>query len=104
MKQDLAIPTDTPEAVKNFIMIWKSRKYDDIPSLTIGQLLELLLATSNSFHTNYSDGRFFNNILVQNEAIVAWDGDELIDTLWYEVVENIQTILVRSRTFNENVY
>lgn len=91
---------DTPSNVQGFITNWKIRKGypQESPLPTLGQCLELLLAVSYTYYHDYSDGRFFNNILVLDEAILAWDGDELIDTLYYEIVRILKRRF--ARTFN----
>lgn len=86
MKQvlDLTKEDITPKELE-FIMVWKRRKFhNDLPTLTIGETIELLIATTYNLHKDHSDSRFFNNILSNNESAIAWDGDQLIDILFYE--------------------
>lgn len=91
MKQSVSLPHDTPPYIQEFILVWKKRKgYQENPSLSLGEAIELIIATSNNLHNEDSDGRFFNHSLQNNESLIAWDGEELIDTLLYEVIENIK--------------
>ena len=81
MKQYIDFSTDpVPDNIYSFIMTWKDKKsYSSEPTLSIGEAIELLVALSYGFHMEYSDGRFFNKILVNDESTIAWDGEELID-------------------------
>ena len=75
----------------DFILTWKKRKYhEDLPILTLGHCIELLIATTYNLHKESSDSRFFNNIISNNESVIAWDGNELIDILFYEVRQAIK--------------
>ena len=94
---------ETPPLTKQFIEIWKQRKNHDNQLLTLGQVIELLLATSFTFYKEDSDPRFFNNLLTNEESLVAWDGNELIDILYYECCQNIKKRLGKGRTFNSEV-
>jgi len=91
MKQLVILPYDTPHLVTRFIAQWKQIKgYPSPQTLTIGEIIELLIATSSHLHHEESDGRFFNNIMINNESVISWDGDELIDILLYEAIESIK--------------
>ncbi len=91
MKQVAIVPIDIPYHIRLFVRLWKQKKHYDLSNnLTIGQLLELIIATSTNLHKEDSDGRFFNHILKNDESLVAWDGDELADTLLYQALENIK--------------
>jgi len=105
MKQTINLTqwNETPSKIQDFIAQWKINKGypNEVPLPTLGQCIELLIAVSYTYYHDYSDGRFLNNILLLNEAAIAWDGDELIDTLYFEIV----AILKRrfARTFNSPV-
>lgn len=77
-----------------FLLIHIKRKYHtDMPVLTIGMCIELLIGLTYNFHTDYSDGRFFNNILTNQESLIAWEGKELIDILFYEIRKSLKRLL-----------
>lgn len=105
MLQEISLSDiDTPLPVYRFILLWKKRKhYSQTPTLTLGEVVELLIGTSYTFHKDFSDGRFFNNILIGQESVLAWDGDELIHTLYYELVQVIKKRIYASRTFNDSL-
>jgi hypothetical protein len=93
---------ETPPRVQAFIISWKKRKgyAHESPLLTLGQAIELSIAFGYRFHQDFSDGRFFNNILINEECVIAWDGDELLDTLYYAIVQDIKKRMAHS-TFND---
>ncbi len=105
MKQQIRYHSqEVPQNVAEFISIWKRRKkYSPEPSLTLGECIELLIATTYNFHKEESDGRFFNNALTNNESSILWDGEELIDILFYELIETIKHRLARNGTFTQEV-
>lgn len=85
---------------KEFLFIWKKRKYnDENPYLTIGECLELLVALTSNLKFDMSDGRFFNNMLINTESIVGWEGKELIDILFYELKLALRRKLATSYVF-----
>jgi hypothetical protein len=89
MKQTIDLTKEPlPEKEKEFILIWKRRRnYGESMELSIGECIELLIGASYNFHRDFADSRFFNNILINHESTIAWDGepDELIDNLFYEL-------------------
>ena len=89
-----------------FIKIWRKHKnYPDNPYLDVGDVLELLFATSHTLEREGSDGRFFNFCLHNEESVVSWDGDDTgpLDTWLYQVKQNINKLLARGRTFNDEI-
>ncbi len=105
MKQKIILTDqEQPAYVSKFINLWKTKKkYPLDEEVNVGQVIELLIATSYNLHKDNSDSRFFNNILVNAESVIAWDGEELIDMLFYEVIQNIKRLISHSRTFNEDI-
>jgi hypothetical protein len=89
MKQTIDLTKEPlTDKERQLILIWKKRKhYTEEPTLSLGEVIEYLIGISYTFHHDFGDGRFFNNILINNESVIAWDGepDELIDVLFYEV-------------------
>lgn len=101
MKQYIELTTsNTPAPVKEFIHIWKyKKKYPQDSKLSIGECIELLIATTFNLRYENSDGRFFNKILSNSESVIAWEGEELIDILFFDVKRAILQRLSRSGTF-----
>jgi hypothetical protein len=100
MKQVVILSSDLPQTIKDFILLWKQTKgYSNPDSLDVGEVIELLIATSHNLRHEESDGRFFNNILMNEESLIAWEGEELIDILFYEVIQNIRHRLKTSKMF-----
>lgn len=102
MKQSINFKEKIPESISKFILIWKSNKgYDSDDNLTIGQTIELLVATTYNLHKDHSDGRFYDKLLLNEESSIGWQGEELIDILFYEAAKNIEKRLWSSGTFND---
>lgn len=100
MKQEIAFITDN--SIRDFIMAWKFNKgYGDTHTLTVGECMELLIAITPNLHVEYSDGRFFNKSLINSESSIQWEGEELIDILFYEIEQNIKARIGRQGTFND---
>jgi len=72
--------------VLSFAETWKKRKGYTTETLSLGECIELMVAVSYNLHHDWSDGRFFNHILTNELSIIAWDGEEPIDVLWYEII------------------
>lgn len=100
MKQFIDLPQQQlTTSETHFITLWKTRKnYDDYTRLSVGECIELLIATTYNLHYDYSDARFFNFILTNNESLIAWDGSELIDILFYEL-----RLAIKKRLNNPNL-
>jgi hypothetical protein len=95
MKQYFILDNDTPQNVRLFIEVWQRKKgYTISPVLSYGHLVELQMAVSNNLHYEESDPRFFNNILINNESVIGWEGQEPIDIVAYEVIQNIKRLIV----------
>lgn len=91
MKQVINFTADTPSNVKYFIKEWKRiQNYPQTDYLTIGECLEILIGTTYNLRKEDSSGQFFNHLLTNAESIVGWDGQELIDILFYEVIGAIK--------------
>lgn len=83
------------------ILYWlKLKNYHE---LNLGTCIELLADVSHNLHTEDSDGRFFNNILINDESVFGWDGIEPITIIWYEIVKNIKKLLAHGRTLQEKI-
>lgn len=92
----------TPRS-QEFITLWKEKKGypKESPLLNIGQCIELLIAISYSFrHDDFLHGTN-NNCLVLTEVQIGWDGDELIDILWFSIKEHVKKRV--NKTFNEPI-
>jgi len=101
MKQEITETqwAEMSKSGQDLISAWKHNKGYTSPLLTLGQCIEFMVAISYNLHFDNSDGRFFNKILINNESVIAWEGDELIDILWFEITKILQFRL--SRTFSE---
>lgn len=77
---------EAPDFVRSFVTAWKQRKGYTTETLTLGECIELMIGVSYNLRKDDSDGRFFNYILTNELSIVAWDGEEPIDVLWYEII------------------
>jgi hypothetical protein len=85
-----------------FIELWREKKkYSTREYLSVGDILELLIATTHTLEKDGSDGRFFNNLLHNEESIIGWDGEDLTDILLYQLKKNINMTLSGGRTFND---
>jgi len=102
MKQFIPLDQLTPQE-RDHITRWRHIKhYDQERDLSLGEILELIIALSYNLHTEWSDGRFFHSILVNEESIVAWEDEELIDGLFYEFQQQFKRRLSLG-TFTEEV-
>lgn len=94
---------ETTPAIRDFIEVWKKRKGYTTQTLNIGEAIEYIIGYSRNLKIEYSDGRFFNNILINGESTIAWDGRELIDSLFYEVEQITKHLLSVTGTFGEQL-
>ncbi len=100
----LAQMREMTTAEREFIDLWRTRKgYNNAEPLSLGECLELLIATSRNMHKDWSDSRFFNNIMTNKESLLAWDGEELIDILWYEARQQIKKLMAKTYSEPEGV-
>lgn len=82
--------------IRLIFFLWKKYKGycdDCFPSF------EVYLDMIDSFSTNHkkdmSDGRFFNNIFLNSESSIAYDGENLRYILHYEVCDILKKCLTR---------
>lgn len=100
MKQTIPL-TELSDQERDYIITWRTiKKYPHTDALSIGEVMELLIAFSRNLRQEWSDGRFFNFILSNDESVIAWDGEELIDIMVFEFHKNFQN---RMSTFTEEV-
>lgn len=109
MRQQLS-PTeynDIPPYVKDFIVTWKRRKRYTDETLTLGQCWELLTGISRNLHmefnVNWADKRFFNYVLANEDSMLAWEGIEPIESIWYEIVKILKRDVATAGTFNSDI-
>lgn len=81
-----------PYLNKLFFLLWKQKKgYRIIKECDFGQLLELSFAVTQDLRFETSaEKTAFNNILEYKEILIAWDGVEPIDILFYELNEKLK--------------
>lgn len=98
MKQSIDFTHETlTENEISLIRIWKKRKYNNTENtLTLGEVIELLIAYSFNLHKEESDTRFFANILINADSLIGWEGEnlELIDVLFYELSQTLRKHLI----------
>lgn len=83
------------------VLYWlKKKQYRE---LNLGVCIELLADISYNLHSDDSDGRFFDNILINHESVVGWDGQELINIIWFEICQNIKNLLSNGRTIADRL-
>lgn len=104
MKQFINLSNEPmTEYERLFIMLWKkNKKYEDYRVLSLGECLELIIATTYNLHHEESDTRFFNHILTNDESLIAWEGTELIDILFFEALQGIKKRLASSYQFPQD--
>lgn len=107
MKQFIPL-TELTDHEYQYLTMWRGRKqYNLTADLSVGECIELLIAFSYNLHFEFSDGRFFNNILINGESVIAWDGiapqNELIDILWHEARTALLKRMRSVSTFSEEV-
>ena len=89
MKQEIILAQNTVSSL--FIKAYKAcKKYPNANVLLLGEAIEILAAVSTNLHKEYSDGRFFNWVLMNTESSIAWDGEQLLDILFFEIEENVK--------------
>lgn len=86
-----------PVSVQAFIVAWKKRKGYTEPYLTIGHCIELYMGISYRLRTeDYSDTKSY--VLEGDEFVITWEGEELLDIVWYEVVQTLKKRIAMSGT------
>lgn len=92
---------------RDFIVLWKERKYSDPSStLSVGECWELLIALKGQHHeTSVIDeligGSYFNNVLLTEDLVLAYEGEELVDILFYNVRKELRRRFALARFFPE---
>lgn len=103
MKRKILFPSNEFSDFQiQYIKLWREKKhYLNTPYLDVGDIIELLFATTHTLEVDGSDGRFFNYCLHNEESLIAWDGDDPLDIWVYQVKQNINHILSSGRTFHD---
>jgi hypothetical protein len=90
MKRTISINGE-PLSIQQTIHLWQQVKgYPVIDEVSIGDCIELLIATTYNLHHEDVAHGVFNNLLTNTESIVGWDGKELIDILYFELITAIK--------------
>ncbi len=85
---------ELPPKAQALIFEWqKKHNYPYDYALSIGDCIELLTEITRNLHKevdllgeyNEMQGSYFDNILANSESVIAWQGKELIDILFYEI-------------------
>jgi hypothetical protein len=93
MKQIVNYKVDTPASVQHFITTWKRLKhYPQTDYLTVGECWELLVSTTRQLHRDEIASGVYDRALVDDEGeyILAWNGEQPLDLLFYKVVRAIK--------------
>lgn len=95
MKQTTTELINERPSVRLCFLLWKKYKgYDDsFPHL--GHLWEMIDVFSTNHKREWSDGRFFGHLIQNKESSMAWEGNEPLDILYYELVTIIKKRLTR---------
>lgn len=81
-------------SVRLVFLLWqKYKKHCDSCWPSIETYLAMLDAFSTNHKKEWSDGRFFNNLFLNAESSIGYDGDSLKAILHYETVDVIKKLL-----------
>lgn len=81
-------------SVRLVFLLWKRYKgYCDTCWPSIETYMDMLDAFSTNHKKEMSDGRFFNNLFLNAESSIGYDGDSLKAILHYEVCDIIKKLL-----------
>ena len=82
--------------VRLIFLLWKKHKgYCDACFPSLEAYIDMLEAFSSNHKRDMSDGRFFNNLFLNAESSIGYDGDSLKSILHYEVCDIIKRRLTR---------
>lgn len=83
---------ELPPLNRLFLALWKQKKQQNqTKELSFGELVELSFALTPDLRFDTpSERTTFNNSLQYDEILIAWDGREPIETLWYEVNQKLK--------------
>jgi hypothetical protein len=77
----------SPKA-QQIIFTWQKQKgYIFDPALSIGDCIELLTELSRNFNHDINMHGWYDNVLDLGEVSIGWEGEELIDILWFHCVQ-----------------
>jgi hypothetical protein len=89
---------------EQYINLWREKKkYPKRDFLSVGDVIELLLATTYTLEQEGSDTRFFNFCLHNEESVISWDGEDPVYIWVYQIQKNIKKIIATGRTFNQTI-
>lgn len=82
--------------VRLIFLLWQKYKgYCSNCFPTLESYLDMLDVFSTNHKKEWSDGRTFNNLFLNNESSVGYDGDSLKAILHYEVCDILKKRLTR---------
>lgn len=83
-------------AIRLIFLLWQRYKgYCGNCFPSIETYLDMLDAFSSNHKREMSDGRFWNNLYLNNESSIGFDGDSLKAILHYEVCDILKKRLTR---------
>lgn len=85
-----------PAINKLFWQLWLLKKgYAPSTALSIGQLMEVSFALPNTLHyDNPAERTTFNNSVEFETLLFAFDGDEPLDSYFYEVNHKLTVVIL----------
>ena len=83
---------ELPESHRRFITLWKGRKRYANDLISLEQCIELLIGYSRSLHYDDILHGVKDNVLDKEEIVIGWDGEEMIDILWFYVKDTLKRI------------
>ena len=89
MKQHISkseIQTLSPK-IQKIITEWKNQKGYLGGGITTGAIIEMLDAFSRNHRNEEILHGVKNHVLDMEEVVIGWDGDELIDTLFFLLIK-----------------
>ena len=91
MKQTQDIRINANKLVQITIFKWlKAKNYPLNPNLPLGYYIELLCDFTQNHHLEEIASGVFNHLVTNEESIIGWQGEQLIDILEYEVIQAIK--------------
>lgn len=92
---------ELPTNNKLFLALWRQKNgYKESKVFSYGELVELALVLTSDFHHDAIAERVtFNNMLEYDETQIAWEGNEPIESLWYELNFKLKKRITRHIEF-----
>lgn len=89
------IINESPRIRLVFLLWQRYKKHCDSCWPNLETYTAMLDAFSRNHVKDYSDGRFFDHLLMNQDSSVMWNGDKLKDILHWEVIDVIKKRLAK---------